>query len=401
MPSLVPFVPVQHALLEGFRILRVRGLARPVEGGELLFPSLADRLHHPVLGEADKEAKGGGLPVFLAHEDQRQKGAGEQKPRGQLVRLKGEERGKAIPLHAVAHLVVVLGVDHELFPGAIPGGVAVPAAAIGGVEPVVHIALGQGFLQVPGVTEVLVVPLPFPGEQGVDAVVEVVRPLRGVAQAAQGGLPDEPGVVGVAFREQMHRPAQPPLQAPRLLRQLLEEGAGAHVEYGVHRVQAQPVQVEVLDPGQGVVQEKGAHLVAVRRVEVEGWAPGRGVLVREVGPEVRQIVSLGPQMIVHHIQDHGQAPGVTGVHQLAQGARTAVGVLHREGQDPVVAPVASPGELGRGHEAQAGDAQGRDLVQAGNDGPQGALRGEGPRMHFVKNEVLQGEPPPGPVGPGK
>ena len=50
----------------------------------------------------------------------------------------------------------------------------------------------------------------------------------------------------------------------------------------------------------------------------------------------------------------------------------AVGFLHGEGIDPVVAPVALARELRDGHQAEGGDAEFGEAVETGDDAGEGA-----------------------------
>ena len=79
-------------------------------------------------------------------------------------------------------------------------------------------------------------------------------------------------------------------------------------------------------------------------------------------------------MVVNHIQNHGQTLAVAGVDQTLEGFRTAVAVLHGKGVNPVITPIAIPGELGHGHEFQRGDPQFPEFLQMGDNGGQRSFR---------------------------
>ena len=131
------------------------------------------------------------------------------------------------------------------------------------------------------------------------------------------------------------------------------------------RIEPQRIDVEFPEPVEGVADEEAADLVAIRAVKVDGLAPRRAVAVGEVRAEVPQTISFGPEMVVHHVEHYGQAGGMSGVDQVLQCPRPAVGILHRIWEDAVVTPIARARELGQRHQldrrhaefAKAGEAR--------------------------------------------
>ena len=65
---------------------------------------------------ADEVLKWRGLPVFLAHEDQRQKGRKEHDTCRDLRRLEINEVTEPLAVHAIADLVMILGENDEALP---------------------------------------------------------------------------------------------------------------------------------------------------------------------------------------------------------------------------------------------------------------------------------------------
>ena len=173
------------------------------------------------------------------------------------------------------------------------------------------------------------------------------------------------------------------------------------VEDGVGRVQAQAVDVEIAQPIQGVLDEKLPHARAARTVVVDGLAPGRAVAVGEVRPEIAQVVSFGPQVVVDHVEDHGEPCAVAGVDEARQPGRAAVGQACGKGKDAVVAPVAPARELGHGHELEAGDAERAQMRQSFDDGVERALRRERADVDFVIDAPVRGRRHERGVGPGE
>ena len=143
-------------------------------------------------------------------------------------------------------------------------------------------------------------------------------------------------------------------------------------------------------PKEGVVDEEAPHLIAVRAVEVEGRPPGGVVALGEIRAVVGQVVAFRAQVVVNHVQDHGQAPLMAGVYQPFEAVRAAVTVLHRERINPVVAPVAPSRKLGHGHEFQGRDAEVFQFVQVGDDRVKGPFRGKSPHVQFINDVISQG-----------
>ena len=86
-----------------------------------------------------------------------------------------------------------------------------------------------------------------------------------------------------------------------------QKGLGRLVLDLIHGIQTQGVNMVVGDPVEGVFDKETPHFFAPGAVKVEGLAP-RGVAPRvEIGAEIPQVVALGAQMVVDHVQDHRQA----------------------------------------------------------------------------------------------
>ena len=127
---------------------------------------------------------------------------------------------------------------------------------------------------------------------------------------------------------------------------LPETAAADESQNGVDGIEPQGIDVKFGNPVERVLDEEAAHLIAVRPVEVDGLPPGRAVAVGEIGAEIPEVVSFRAEMVVDHVQDHGQSLLVAGVDQPLQTLGAAVGVLDGKGIDAVVAPVARSRETG-------------------------------------------------------
>ncbi len=137
------------------------------------------------------------------------------------------------------------------------------------------------------------------------------------------------------------------------LGQLLEE---RRVVDGMHRVQAQAVEAVFEQPHQRIVDKEVAHFAAAKSMP---GAPGRvAVFAEKAFGVLAQVVAVGAEVVVDHIENHRQAMLVGPVDQVFRTARVCPGRLaaHR------AAPRRSPSYARRGHCARGissigGDAQ--------------------------------------------
>ena len=178
-------------------------------------------------------------------------------------------------------------------------------------------------------------------------------------------------------------------------RERLEHMDGRVVDDGVDRVQAQTVDVEVDEPEPGVVDDPGAHLVAVRAVDVDPLAPVRGVSIGEVGPERRQVVSRGAEMVVDDVEDHAETATMAGIDETGEAFRPSIGVVRRVEVDAVVAPAAVAGELGHGQHLDRIDAQIDQRVEVLDRAVERAGGREGADVDLFEHRGRQVESGPG------
>ena len=122
-----------------------------------------------------------------------------------------------------------------------------------------------------GVVDVVAVALA--GQAGVQAVVDVVVPLRRVAPGGAVGVAREKvRRVVVVLQDQVDVPAAG-APASHRRRQLVEEMRRRIVANRVHGVEAQAVEVKLVEPVQRVVDEEVAHDAAVLAVEIDRLRP--------------------------------------------------------------------------------------------------------------------------------
>ncbi len=246
----------------------------------------------------------------------------------------------------VADLVMVLQKQHK---GA---GRQVPAGFAAGLAMAVGMALeGETLAQAAGqllsglLGEVGVVGVGFAGQQHMQGVVAVVVPLCVEALLQQAGLIELVLQVEPHMAIGWHCLADPLRQLPQEIR----------IVDGVHRVQAQAVETVLQQPHQGVVDKELADL---RAAKVDGSAPGGvQVLAKEALGVLLQVVAVGAEVVVDHIEDHCQAQAMGGIDQRAQLVGRTIGGFRGVGQHAVVAPVAFTGKLRQGHQLDGGHPQ--------------------------------------------
>src|SRR5438876_9551900 len=105
----------------------------------------------------------------------------------------------------------------------------------------------------------------------------------------------------------------------------------------------------VRDPFECVGDEEVTNFIAVRVVKVQRLPPWCFIAPGEVGPELRQTIPFGPDMVVNRIEDHSQASLMTRVDKRLEAIGPAVRVLNREGKNAAIAPVSRSRKLRNRH----------------------------------------------------
>ena len=178
-------------------------------------------------------------------------------------------------------------------------------------------ALAQAARQFGGrlLGEVTVVGVGFAGQQYVQDVMKVIIPLRVKIVLQQAGL------IELVFQHQPDVSAGVDLFA-NAVSQLFQK---IRVVDGMYRVQAQAVETVFQQPHQGVIQEEIPHFTPV---EVDTGAPGRvHVFLEETFGVLAEVVAIGAEVVVDHVEDHRQAVFVGAVDQVLELIRRAVGSL--------------------------------------------------------------------------
>ena len=169
----------------------------------------------------------------------------------------------------------------------------------------------------------------------------------------------------------------------------------------MHSVQAEGIDVKIVEPVESVFDEEVSYFVGKGVIEIDRGTPGSFVFVREIRPEIRQIIPLRPQVIVDHVEDNGHALGVAGIDQPLEIIRAAVGVVHGKWVHSVVSPVSTAGKLGDRHEFQGIDAEILEGRQARHYCSKCACRRKGADVQLIDDHLRQGQSAPICVLPDK
>ena len=264
-----------------------------------------------------------------------------------------------------------------------------PPAAVRRMPALVHITVAQRRGDVSKPVEVRIVARGFGGEEPVQRVVEIVGPVCVQAQSTAGGRANQPRIVHVALGDQHEVAVQRAAQLLHRRREFFQHVQSVETEYRMHRIETQSVESIVAQPHQRVVDDEAAHLIALRPIEVERGTPAGAVPIGEIGAIMRQVVSVGPQVIVNHVEEYAEPRGVASAHERRQLARRAVRGKRSKEIHTVVAPSPSPGKRRQRHQLHMGDAQADQVGKLRLRARVGALGRECADVQFVDDRIFQ------------
>ena len=158
--------------------------------------------------------------------------------------------------------------------------------------------------------------------------------------------------------------------------------------------------MELLDPVPRVGHKEFAHGATLLAVEVDGLAPLCRIPIGDiVGRKLGEIVTVGPEVIVDHVEDHTQSGGVGAIDEAAKVVRLAIEPRRREQVHAIVAPAEPAGEFGDRHDLEHSDAQGGQLRQLFRRRRPGAFRRVGADVHLVQDLAFRFDAMPFAIGP--
>src|SRR5579862_8341438 len=113
--------------------------------------------------------------------------------------------------------------------------------------------------------------------------------------------------------------------------------------------------MEFVDPVSCIGAEEFAHRFAMLAIEVNGFAPFILVTVGEVSVrEILEVISVGTEMVVNHVEDDTQAECVGTLDEAAEVIRPAVQARGSKQINPIIAPAEAARELGNRHHFNRG-----------------------------------------------
>ena len=176
--------------------------------------------------------------------------------------------------------------------------------------------------------------------------------------------------------------------------QLFEHRRRAVVENHLGRIEPQAVETVCVEPPARALDEERAHVVG--RV-VDGRSPRRlKAIGEECGRVAVQVVAFGPEVVVHHVQKHGQSAAVRGVDERRQLLGPAVTRGRCVRQHAVVPPVAVARPLRERHELDRRHTEFDEIVEPLDRAAVRAAGRERADVQFVEHHLVPG--PPAPIG---
>src|SRR6185295_19363060 len=176
--------------------------------------------------------------------------------------------------HAVAHLIVVLPKHDETFGRNVARRATMATAAKARILSGIGKSVAVGSNKLVETAVVLVIAAKLTGEKSAKAVMEVIVPLRVKAVTTLLARANQAGIVIGAFSDQKHLPFEPLRGAMNLAAEIFEKSYRCMIEYCVHGIYAQRVDVKLSKPIQGVLNEVIPYFVAERAVEIQRRSPG-------------------------------------------------------------------------------------------------------------------------------
>ena len=184
-------------------------------------------------------------------------------------------------------------------------------------------------------------------------------------------------------------PAHRGLQHVHLGCQLLHQIDCRTIHVGVDRIQPQSIEMVVAQPHTCVVAEEAPHLVAACIFQIHSVAPRRLMAVGKIRAEFSQVISRGTQVVVDHIEQHGQSVRVAGFNQTLECFRTAVRLVRRKEVDPVITPAMPAGKGRDRHQLHMCYPQLLQRFKLLACCVECALRGERANVQLVNNRALE------------
>ncbi len=127
----------------------------------------------------------------------------------------------------------------------------------------------------------------------------------------------------------------------------------------------------------------------MRPIVVDCRAPIGLVAISEIRAVLRQVISIRSQVVVDHVQQHGDTPCMTSLHERAELLRRAVGGKRRVQIHAVISPPSPARKRRQRHEFHVSDAEVTQVLELCLRRRVRPLGGESPYVQFVNDGVAQ------------
>src|SRR5258708_7988845 len=288
--------------------------------------------------------------------------------------------GEPVADDAVAYLVMILCEYYKLAIGIAVGMTAKTAFAMGGIVAIIDIRISECFFEMGYIPEVFIISVGLPGQKGTQRVVKLVNPLSVEAVSPFRGWVDITGIIEVYFGDELFFTVAAAFDVHDFLFQLLHNVYRTEIPDSMYGVESQGVDMIIFQPHPGILKEVITHSIGPGVIEIERVSPASLVFVCEIGAKLTEVIAFRPKMIVDHIDDNSDTPGVCGIDEGMKTRDTAIGILYGERIHAIVTPVAFAGKLRQGHELDGIDAQQHQVVKSLEDALEIMGRGESAGM---------------------
>ena len=120
-------------------------------------------------------------------------------------------------------------------------------------------------------------------------------------------------------------------------------------------------------------QKESPHLIRSGIFKIHRAAPGRVVRIGDIGPKLSGVIAGRTEVVVYHIEQHGQPFLVRRIDKPLERVGAAIGFVHGKERDAVVAPAMIAFKRSYRHQLNMRNAETHQVVQPFDCGIEGAL----------------------------
>src|SRR5580658_3313637 len=159
--------------------------------------------------------------------------------------------------------------------------------------------------KIPDARIIFVVSIVLARQKYMQRVMEIVVPNNVESQAILCNRADDLWIVSVAFRDEENVTADLCRPSVDGSAKLFQKRLRGGIYNRMDGVESKRVDMKIRYPFQSVLNEISTDLIAARAIEINRASPGGLVEIRKIGTEVRQVVSLWTEVVVDHVEHHG------------------------------------------------------------------------------------------------